>query len=87
MAFGSPRPLVTIVNLLLVVLGGWLALASEGFLRLVGVALFFFGVVSGFAMGSWWHLFPERPPVGADWQEGAGVDSHGNCSDAETEEM
>ena len=64
MAFGSPRPSVTFVNLGIVLVGVLLMSTQHGYVWWAGLALLIFGLVMGLIMGSWFQLLPGSKPIG-----------------------
>lgn len=64
MAFGAPRPVVTIINIMFVVGGPVLLFTCSGWIRWLGIPILLWGLLAGFMMGSWARLLPGSRPVG-----------------------
>jgi len=64
MPFGSPRPSVTLTNVVIVVAGALLIYTQNSYLWWLGLILLVFGLVAGFLMGTWFQLLPGSKPVG-----------------------
>ena len=64
MAFGSPRPILTIINLAFIVGGVVLLWVSTTWIRWLGIPLLLWGGLVGLMMGCWTQLLPGTKPVG-----------------------
>ena len=64
MAFGAPRPVVTIINIAFVVGGFVVLICCSGWIRWIGLPLLIWGLLAGLIMGSWAQLFPGSRPSG-----------------------
>ena len=64
MAFGSPRPSVTVANIASVATGGLLMHLHKGVIWWFGFVLLLLGFWFGLILGSWFQLIPGSKPVG-----------------------
>lgn len=75
MAFGAPRPEVTLVVVAMTLAGAGLGFACTGVLRWIGIAFSTCWFLFGLLIGSWQQLLPEGKRVGEKLESGGSRDS------------